>query len=217
LNPSGCIILGAGGHCSVLIEAMAEAALPPARGILDANSQLWGQSLLGIPVRGGDDLLPELAKSTIDRFVVGVGSVGNTSRRQVMYEKARQLGLDALVVIHPRSWIARSAEIGPGSQILAGALVNTRCRIGANVIVNTGAIVEHDCVIEDHVHISTGACIAGDVRVGRGAHIGIGSSVRQGITIGSNAVIGAGAAVVSNIGADVVALGVPARESGRNE
>jgi sugar O-acyltransferase (sialic acid O-acetyltransferase NeuD family) len=205
-----CVIIGAGGHASVLLDALATADVTLA-GVLEANRSMWGATWNGVPVLGGDDQLESLLKKGITHFVVGVGGIGDNRPRVRLFEKAVAAGLTPLSVLHPVSGVSPRATLGPGCQILPGAIVNAGAHLGSNVIVNTGAIIEHDGRIADHVHVATGARLASTVTVGRGAHVGAGAVVLQCRTIGDWAVVGAGAVVVHDVEAGSVVVGVPAR------
>jgi sugar O-acyltransferase (sialic acid O-acetyltransferase NeuD family) len=206
-----CIILGAGGHARVLIDCMRGSGVVQIHGILDPDEERWGQTMYEVPILGGDELIAQIAGEGVKYFTVGLGSTGSSEARQRLFSLGQSQGLLPLTVIHPACIYSGSATIGPGSQLLAGSIVNAGAVIGKNVIINTGAIVEHDCRVEDHAHIATGARLAGTVHVGAGAHIGVGAAVRQGITIGESAVVGAGAAVVKDVPPWTVVVGVPAR------
>ena len=206
-----CVILGGGGHARVLIDALLLIGQTVLHGILLPDESLWGTDVFGVPVLGGDELLPGLAEQGVDSFVVGLGSVGDSRLRQKLYQYGLAQGLDVLSVCHPKAILSPRARYGRGSQFLPGCIVNAGAEIGENVIINSGAIIEHDCQIGDHVHVATGAHLSGTVLVGAGAHIGTGAVVRQGITIGKNAIVGAGAVVVKNVPPDIVVTGVPAR------
>ena len=203
--------LGAGGHAKVVIEILHCHESYELIGLLDPKPELQGKNVLGVPVLGGDDLLPTLKRDGICHFFVGLGSIRDTRPRQRLYELALQHGMRPVDAVHPQAVISPSAEIGEGITIMAGAVINACARLGVNVIVNTGVVVEHDCVIGDHVHIATGAQLASTVRVGAGAHIGAGATVRQRITIGVGAIVGAGAVVVKDVPPHTVVVGVPAR------
>lgn len=210
-----CVVLGGGGHARMVIEALRAEGRARVWGILDEDRAQWGAVLDGVPIRGGDDLLQEAVRRGVRRFVIGLGSVGDSEPRRRLYALASGRGLAALTVCHPSAIVSPSATLAPGAVLLPAAVVNSGAVIGHNVIVNTGAIVEHDCRVGDHAHIATGARLAGAVTVGAGAHVGAGAVVRQGIVIGERAVIGAGAAVVRDVPADALVIGVPARRRER--
>ena len=203
--------LGAGGHAKVVIEALLAVGGVELHGLLDPNPALRGTRVLGLPVLGNDDLLPQLARSGVSGFFMGVGSLGDARLRQRLFAWALSLGVEPVTVIHPRAVVSPSARVGRGTCIFAGAVVNAETILGENVILNSGALVEHDCQIGDHVHVATGACLGGGVVVGEGAHIGLGACVRQGIRVGRQSLVGAGAVVVKDVPEAVVVAGIPAR------
>jgi sugar O-acyltransferase (sialic acid O-acetyltransferase NeuD family) len=209
-SPVRCVIIGGGGHASVLFDALAGSSATVA-GVVDAHEQTWGTMWNGVPVLGGDDRLPLLPGEGITHFVVGVGGIGDNRPRARLFDHAVAAGLTPLSVVHRASVISPRATLGPGCQILPGAVVNAGAHLGSNVIVNSGAIVEHDGRIADHVHIATGARLASTVSVGRGAHVGAGATVLQRRTIGEWAVVGAGAVVVRDVANGAVVVGSPAR------
>ena len=205
-----CVVLGGGGHASVVIEAIFLSGIATPVAVLDRDETSWGQKILGIPICGDDNYLSQLVKEGVTSFLVGLGGIsGNTPRRR-LFEFGMEMELLPLTVIHPKSICSQFANIGLGSVLLAGSIINAQARLGRNVIVNTGCIIEHDCVIEDHVHIATGAKIAGSVTIRREAHIGVGATIRQGIKVGEGAIVGAGAVVVKDVEPGIVVTGVPA-------
>ena len=195
----------------MLIDCMRGSGVATPHAVLDCDISLWGKEILGVPIQGGDELLPELAREGVTCFVVGLGGVGDNQPRRRLFELASSHGLRPLVVCHPSAVCSPWAKIGAGSVLFPGSIVNAGAVLGVNVIVNTGVIVEHDGVIGDHVHIATGARLCSTVHVGDGAHIGAGATVRQGISIGEGAVLGAGAVVVKDVEPWTVVAGVPAR------
>lgn len=204
---NSCIILGGGGHAQMLIEILTLIKIP-ILGILEQNRELWGKTSQGVPVLGGDDLLPELQPNW---FAIGLGGTGNNLPRQRLFEYALSHGFQPLTLIHPSAIVSQLAQIGHGCQLLPGCIVNAGAVLGENVIVNSGAIVEHDCRIQGHVHVATGARLASTVFVGAGTHIGAGAIVRQCIKIGDYALVAAGAVVVKDVPAGTAVAGVPAK------
>ncbi len=205
-----CALFGAGGHAKALAEAILAARCAAIIGVLDSNSATWGKKLLNIPVLGGDEILTSLLKKGVTHFAVAVGSVGDASARIRLFNLGLNRKLTPLTVIAPSASVSAWSELGPGCQIMAGAIIQTSARLAENVIINSGAIVEHDCEIHAHAHVATGARLCGSVKVGAQSHIGAGATVRQGISIGNNAVIGAGAVVVKDVQDGATVAGVPA-------
>ena len=206
-----CVILGGGGHARVLIDCLQATGHAQLYGILERDRACWGQTLLGVPILGGDELLAEIVTKGVNCFAVGLGGISDNRPRQRLFELGLSHRLEPLTIAHPRAVCSRWAQVGAGSQLLPGSIVNAGAELGENVIVNSGAIVEHDCIIGSHVHVATGARLASTVRVGDGAHIGAGATVKQCITIGEGAIVGAGAVVVKDVPPCVVVVGVPAR------
>src|SRR5688572_27249835 len=132
-----CVLIGAGGHGRVLMEAYAPARFDA---ILDSQPDL--QEIADIPVIGGDALLPSLTEQGFTHFVIGVGSARSCSRRAQLFQTALEAGLQPQSIIHSTAWVSPSAVCGAGCQILPRAVVHTQARLGDHVLVNTGAIVE---------------------------------------------------------------------------
>lgn len=202
------VVWGAGGHARVVLDVLRQNGFQIAGVIDDENTKRAGEEFCGAKIFS--DIGPLAGRVPYAFIAIG----GNLVREQ----KARMVlskGFTLALAIHPRAVVAADVELGAGSIVMAGAVINPGARIGGNVIINTSASVDHDCVIGDAVHVSPGAHIAGAVRIGRQAWVGIGASVIDRITIGERSIIGAGAAVIRDVPDDTVAVGVPARETRR--
>lgn len=199
------VLLGAGGHARVLLQAL-RALDVPVVGFIAPTAE--GSRLGDVPWLGGDDALASLADVDL---VNAVGSAGRVERRAAAHESGTAAGLRFRTVVHPRAIVDDSAVLGEGVQVLAGAVVGAGARLGDDVIVNTAAVVEHDGVVGAHSHIASGALLAGDVTVGGSTHVGLGARVIQGVAIGSSCVIGAGAVVLADVPDGATAVGIPAR------
>jgi sugar O-acyltransferase (sialic acid O-acetyltransferase NeuD family) len=215
INPVECVVLAAGGHALSIIDALLLDKSIRAVGVVDPRSDVWGTSLLGVPVIGGDDQLPDLWKQGIRRFVNGMGSTHSTDVRRRLHDGAITLGFLPQSITHPTAVLSPAARRGAGVQLMANSVVGPNAVLGNNVLINTGAIVEHDCIVGDHVHVATGAVLTGGVVVGDGAHIGAGATVIQNVTIGARAIVAAGAVVVTDVADGDVVMGVPAKKSWR--
>ena len=204
------IVLGAGGHARVLIDALHGRAAV-IQGIAEADRSRHGQTMLDIPIIGDDEEVLAFAQDSV-RLVNGVGTVRVSQLRRQLYDRFRSRGYRFAAVVHVSAVVAPDVVLAEGAQIMAGAVLQTGCRIGENAIINTRAAVDHDCVIGKHVHVSPGATLCGNVTVGEGSHIGAGATVIQGIRIGRNSMVAAGAVVIRDIPDNVTVAGVPAKE-----
>lgn len=104
--------------------------------------------------------------------VIAIGD--NRVRKEVADKVSRHLWDCA---IHIRAIIDPGAEIGCGTVILEGAIIQTGVKIGKHCIINAGAVVCHDCVLEDFVHIAPGAHLCGNVHIGEGTLVGVGVGI----------------------------------------
>lgn len=204
------ILIGAGGHALVLLDALV-LTRTVVLGLIDTDASATGRQLLGYVVLGGDDVLRNHAPGTV-RLVNAIGSVGSMDRRRSVYESLRGAGHAFASVLHPSAIVSRHAVAATGVQIMAGAVVQVRARIGENTIVNTGATVDHDCSIGAHVHLAPGVTLSGNVQVGDETHVGAGATVIQGVRIGARSTVAAGAVVLSDVADGTTVAGVPARE-----
>lgn len=203
------IVIGAGGHAKVLLEALL-LCNATVLGLTDSDPAKHGSYVLGLPVLGDDSVLKDHHPANI-MLVNGIGSVRRPELRREIFEMCRELDLCFQSVVHPSAFVSENALIGEGAQIMAGAVVQSGVVLGEDSIVNTGAVVDHDVVIGKHCHIAPGATLSGLVKLEDEVHVGTGASVIQGISIGKGAVVGAGAAVIADVPADITVAGVPAR------
>lgn len=203
------IILGAGGHAKVLIDALRLQSVA-LLGVTDADSSRAGQLLFGVPIIGGDEEITKYSTEVI-RLVNGLGSVRVNPQRRHLFECFKSKGYQFASVVHPSAVIAADSVLSEGVQIMAGAIIQAGCHIGVNTVINTGSIVDHDCHIGDHAHISPGVTLSGGVWIGEGAHVGTGAKVIQGVKIGLNSLVAAGAVVIRDVENGATVAGVPAK------
>lgn len=193
------LVIGAGGHAKVVIEAAVASGWDIA-GVIGLHTDDY--DVLGHKV------CLDASDIEFDAFIIAIGS---NRIRLWEFERYRDAGYTAAIVIHPSAVVSPTADIGCGTFVAARAVVNPEAVIGENVILNTGSIVEHDVFIGDHSLIGPNSCLCGGCSVGMGVLLGVGANVRPGTTIGSWTVCGAGSAVVSDLGSGMVYAGVPAR------
>lgn len=205
------IVLSAGGHAAVAAAALRGAG-GRAAGFTDRDAALHGRVIEGAKVLGGDEVIARLKPAAV-RLLNGLGVVaGGLGARRRLYESFRARGYRFPPLAAATAWIARSASLAEGAQVLTRAVVHPRARIGENAVVNTGAIVEHDAVVGAHAFVSPGAVLLGGCLVDEEAFIGALAVVLPGIRVGARARVGAGATVTRNVPAGATVIGTPARK-----
>lgn len=203
------IVLGAGGHAKVLIDALLLNGCNII-GIVDRDTSEIGKKILGVPVIGSDEIVLEYPATKV-QLANGLGSVGSTKAREKLFNIFAEQGYQFLNIIHPSAIIARDVRLQAGIQIMAGVVVQTGSYIGVNSIINTRAAIDHDCIIGANVHIAPGVILSGGVQIDDGVHIGIGATVVQGIKIGQGSIVAAGTVVIKDVPPHVTIKGVPGK------
>jgi sugar O-acyltransferase (sialic acid O-acetyltransferase NeuD family) len=199
------ILLGSGGHASVLFEVLSLLDEKP-RGMVDKQPKRFFENCS----YWGDDVYLDGLEPSHFKLVNGIGRNGRQNRRAEIFQNFKAKGFDFLSVIHPAVILARDVSLDEGVQLMAGVMIQPNVQIQKNVIVNTGALIEHDSYIAEHVFIGPRATICGEVCIAAHAFIGAGAVILPGVKIGKNAVIGAGAVVLEDIPDYHLAVGNPA-------
>lgn len=199
------LVYGAGGHAKVVVDVLEEAGHRIV-GILDDDVARRGTTFRGYRVLGDAVVLTDAGL----RDALVMVAIGDNQRRAVVARRAAGMGARFVVGLHPDARLSRSVEVGTGTVVMAGVVINPDVRIGEHAIINTSASIDHDCRIGDFAHISPGATLAGSVTVEAGAHVGAGASLIPGVHVGRDAVVGAGAVVIGDVPDGATVAGVPA-------
>lgn len=198
------LIIGASGHGKVVADIALKMNKWQNIAFLDDNQNI--KSSMGLEVIGRTT---EVNKYFRD-FDVFVG-IGNNVTREKIQEKLEIEGATIPTLIHPSAIIGEQVELGQGTVVMAGVVINCCTTIGKGCIINTSSSIDHDNSIEDYVHISPGARLAGTVKVGKGTWVGIGSVISNNINIERGCKVGAGSVVIKDLPANCTAVGAPAK------
>lgn len=198
------LIIGASGHGKVAADIALKMKRWEQIAFLDDNAALT--EIVGHQVIGRT----KDVHAFIDQYDVFVG-IGNNAVRARIQTELEYLGATIPILVHPDAKIGERVEIGSGSIVMAGAVINCCTKIGRGCIVNTSCSIDHDSELHHYVHVSPGVHIAGNVKVGNRTWLGIGSVVSNNVSIVGSCIIGAGAVVVKDITEHGTYIGVPVR------
>ena len=202
------VIWGASGHARVVADIVRLSGYFNIVGFLDSiDPGRKGTEFSCATILGGQEQLEQLRRANVRHTILGIGDCPTRLRLAGI---VRQAGFELATAIHPNATLAQDVQVGAGTVMMAGSVVNPGSTLGENVIVNTSSSVDHDCVIQNGVHIGPGARLGGGVTVGEGTWVGIGAVIKDRVKIGRDSIIGAGAVVLKDIPDCVVAFGVPA-------
>jgi len=199
------LLVGGGGHCHACIDVIEVARQFQIAGIVQPLAD-GITPVLGYPILGGDEELPNLLKKT-PQALITVGQIRSPKIRMHLFNLLKSYDAEFPVIESPNAYRSRHASVGEGSILMHGSVTNANAKVGANCIINSLALIEHDVVIDNHCHIATGARLNGRVRVGEGCFIGSGAILKEGIEVGAHSVIGAGQIVTKNIPANTMLRG----------
>jgi sugar O-acyltransferase (sialic acid O-acetyltransferase NeuD family) len=202
-DPTALIIYGGGGHGKSLIDLVRSMGAYRIVGVIDDGIS-GGTSILGVPVLGGAEKLPDLHASGVRLALNAVGGIGNISIRMRIFERLADAGFVCPTVIHPSAVIEPSAILDAGIQVMPHAYIGSEAHIGYGAIINTGAIVSHECQVGEFANLSPGSILAGQVQVGAAALLGMGVTVNLQVKIGRMARIGNSAVIKQDVPNDGV-------------
>jgi len=197
-------LIGAGGHCKVVIDIINELNQYNIVGIFDDNKVgvFCGFNILGNTY----ELTTPNINTLIDCYII---TIGNDKLRKNIYEQNTHLNWCTL--IHPKSIISKNVIIGSGTIICAGAVIQTEANIGKHCIINTNCNIDHESYIGDFCSICPGTTICGQTNIGNVTFIGANSTIINGVNIGTNCIIGAGSVVIKDINGNCKVVGNPAK------
>ena len=161
-------------------------------------------------------------------------------RRRFLTRYGRRLHTDGLAFVAPNvvMQIGRGGRMELGRWSWVGHGCKLRCHEGV-ITIGAKTVIGQECTISAYQHVSIGReCVIADrvmlidfdhgmveverpirlqgiymrdVRVGNNVWIGYGACILRGVTVGDNAVIGTNAVVTTDVPANAVVGGVPAK------
>lgn len=204
------IIFGASGHGSVVLDIIeSEGQFQPV-GFIDSYKRK-GIVIHGYEIIGNEYDLPFLIEKL--NIYGGIVAIGDNWSRKIMVNRILKIvpRFHFINAIHPAAVIGKNVQIGQGTVIVPGTIVNANAQIGDHCILNTSSSLGHDSILSDFSSLAPRVCTGGALNLGVCSAISMGASVIENITIGKHSVVGAGALVLNDVPDYVVAFGSPAK------
>ena len=199
------ILIGAGGHARSCIDVIEQEGEFKITGLVGLDSEL------GLQVNGYEVIATDKNLSTLigkaQFALIALGQISSPETRVSLYQRALKARFEIAKVVSPLAYVSPSAQIGKGTIVMHGAIINAGVKVGSNCIINSRALLEHDTQVLDNCHISTGAILNGGVLVEEGCFIGSGTIVKEGVSIGERSVVGIGSQLRTNLTANSRFLG----------
>jgi sugar O-acyltransferase (sialic acid O-acetyltransferase NeuD family) len=167
------------------------------------------ESVLGVPVLGLYELIPELQQKHDDLVFFNNVNISLEEMKKADEAIHRHNG-QVISLIHPLIDLAY-VEYGPNCMLSEGNVLGPNVKIGRHLTCRLQSTISHDVTIGDYVYISPGVTICGTVTLKDGCDLGAGCTILPDLTVGENSIIGAGAVVIRDVPDNVTVVGVPAK------
>jgi UDP-perosamine 4-acetyltransferase len=203
------VIVGAGGHCRSVMSTIQNLGKSEVFGIVDISYKGIEEMIMGKPVIGGIDVMKKLDTR---RFLL-VLAVGDNQKRKLIETSLQKNGFEFPNLIHPRSFVDRTARMGKGNIVSCFAYVGPMVNMGDFNIINTGVILEHEVTLGDFNHVAPCSTVCGRVKVSDQVLLGANSVVLPNIGITSEVILGANSTLIRDASkTNITLIGNPAVE-----
>ena len=108
--------------------------------------------------------------------IIGVGL--NFSRKKI-YEEITKVDKNFKFekIVSKNTIIDSSVEIGDGTLVVSGSIINIGTKIGKHCYINTASVIEHDNNFEDFSSAGPRVVTGGNVTIGKYSYIGMGTII----------------------------------------
>jgi len=189
------IIVGAGGHARPVIATTRLLGLWVLSGVIDLAFHGQCESILGVPVIGGFEVLRACDSSVTDVFV----AIGRNEERKRVYADLFSQGYALPNIVHPTAYVDMSVQLGRGNYIGPFAHIGPNVCLGDANIVNTHANLEHEVDVGDFSQVAPNAVVCGRSVIGSEVFVGANATVIERLTVSSATFIGAGSVIIKDI------------------
>lgn len=208
------VIVGAGGFGREICDLLPDC--------LDQDEYRF-KGFLGKDQGVGED--DEVAKLTLadpetyapqpgDRFVL---AIGNMDARKRTVEALVSKGAQFLTLVHPRSLVSKTAQLGTGAIIYPFATVSNETKIGDYAKLNYYASAGHNVTVGKYCLLAPYATVNGFSVLEECVYLSTHSTVAPVVTVGERSKVSANSAVMRDVPANCLVHGVPGRVTRRME
>ena len=147
-----------------------------------------GEIVNGIKVVCDISNIDKYYESLFDKLIVCVGYKHLNFRERLFNQLQKKY--DFYTFIHSSVVFGENVQVGDGSIIFPGTVLDNGVEIGPNTLLNTGVKIAHDSKIVMHGFLAPGVTLAGFVEIGVRCFIGVGTNVIDNVTICNDTFVG---------------------------
>lgn len=165
-----------------------------------------------MPYLGTDDVLLNLYAEGVRSAALAIGNRLNDTRlKQKVYARLKEIGFELPVIRGQYVVVHKGVEIGEGTILRDGAIIQSNCKLGKCVMIGDRAIITHDTKIDDFSQVVSGCILGRNLTVGKSVFFGYGAVVTNDLKIVDNCIIGANSLVNKDCLIEGKYLGSPAK------
>ena len=203
------VIMGGGsfiGNLINYIESMNEYNIVGYTDCVD-NGEFFG-----VPYLGTDDVLPELFNKGVHCAALAIGNrLNNAQLKQKVFANLKEIGFELPVIKGQYVVVHKGVEIGEGTILRDGAIIQSNCHLGKCVMIGDRAIITHNTAIGDFSQVVSGCILGRNLTIGKSVFFGYGAVVTNDLKIVDGCIIGANSLVNKDCLVEGKYLGSPAK------
>ena len=142
-------------------------------------------------------------------------ALGLLDKRKLILKKFKNYNFEN--VIHPSCTISQEVKFGNGSVFAPNTVISGDAKLGNFNNLNPACIISHDCVLGDNNFLSSSTSLMGNCHIGNNNFFGSGGTMIPSTSLKDNNIIGAGAVITKSFLSMNTIVGVPAKNTKKND
>lgn len=171
----------------------------------------YEKEVIGYPVLGNLDSIPELLENTEYYFIWAIHLVGRNVLTEKLFRKANIPQDRLATIIHKSAFVAENAILEPGVFVMSSCYIGSMAHIGSCTLVMANSMLTHNIKTGPLCHCSVGSIMTGYSQMGLCADLAVGSTLLAYVKVGNYAMAGAASLVTKDIPDYEIHVGVPAK------